>query len=75
LPRTRPQTHRRVSTNKTLAERIEARLNLALTHQERAELEVVDARRGLASGGPGRLVIRLSLADVAGIAAAVVEDV
>jgi hypothetical protein len=59
----------------TLAERIEARLNLALIHQERAELEVPDARRGLATGGPGRLVIRLSLADVARIAAAVAEDV
>jgi hypothetical protein len=45
----------------TLAERIEARLDLALIHQERAELKVPDATRGLATDGPDELVVRQSL--------------
>lgn len=52
----------------SLQERIQARLELALIHQERAGFEV-DAARGLATGGPDAPVIRLSLEDVARIAA------
>jgi hypothetical protein len=57
----------------TLAERIEARLNLALIHHERADIEVPDAARGLATGGPDDLVVRLTLLEVAHLAAEVAE--
>ena len=58
----------------TLAEKIAARLGLALIHQERAAFEVHWARRGLATGGPDNLVVRLTVEDVARIAAQVAEE-
>ncbi|XVU25828.1 helix-turn-helix transcriptional regulator [Actinoplanes sp. CA-054009] len=57
-----------------LAEIIQARIELALIHQERASIEVPGARRGLAGGGPDHLTVRLTIADVARIAAQVLED-
>ncbi|BCJ51827.1 hypothetical protein Asp14428_33020 [Actinoplanes sp. NBRC 14428] len=57
----------------SLQERIQARLELALIHQERAGFETL-GRRGLATGGPEETVIRLSIEDVARIAALAVEE-
>lgn len=56
-----------------LAKRIEARLNEALDRQVAAELYIYDPDdRGLAAGEPGSgcVYLRLTLADVARIAAA-----
>jgi hypothetical protein len=58
----------------SLQGRIAARLELALLHQERGGFEVPDARRGLATGGPDDLIIRLAVEDVARIAARAVDE-
>ena len=58
----------------TLEERIAARLGLALIHQERAGFEAFGAERGLATGGPAEPVIRLTVEDVARIAAQVAVE-
>ena len=57
----------------SLQDRIQARLEAALIHQERAGFESF-AARGLASGGPDTPVIRLSVEDVARIAAQTAEE-
>lgn len=57
----------------SLQERIYAQLELALVHHERAGIESL-GRRGLAGGGPDEPVIRLSLQDVARIAASVAQE-
>jgi hypothetical protein len=57
----------------TLADRIQAALEAALLHHERADILKPEARRGLATGGPDDPVIRLTIEDVARIAAQVAE--
>ena len=58
----------------SLQERIAARLELALIHHERAGIEALTARQGLATGGPDEPIIRLALNDVARIAAQVAAE-
>ncbi|MGA5304598.1 hypothetical protein ACPCHT_32135 [Nucisporomicrobium flavum] len=57
----------------SLQERIHLRLESALTRQERASFETFGGR-GLATDGPDGPVIRLSMNDVARIAAQAVEE-
>jgi hypothetical protein len=58
----------------TLEERIFARLSEALSHHSGARITAPDARCGLATGGPDNPVIRLTVQDVARIAAQVAEE-
>lgn len=58
----------------TLAEKIAARLNAALTHHQRAGITKPAERRGMAVGGPDDPRIVLSMEDVARIAALTSED-
>lgn len=58
----------------SLQDRIQARLEAALQHHERAEISAPFAARGLATGGPDRPVIRLAIEDVARIAAQAAES-
>ncbi len=53
---------------------IQARIESALLHHERAGIEALDVQRGLATGGPDAPVIRLTIADVARIAAHAVDE-
>ena len=57
-----------------LSDRIQARLELALQHQERVQIERPEARSGLATGGPDAPVIRLTMEDIARIAAEVAAE-
>jgi hypothetical protein len=58
----------------SLPELIQARIEAALLHHERADSFVPDARRGMATGGPDDLVVRLTVPDVARLAAHAAED-
>ncbi len=56
-------------------QRIAARLHEALDHHVRADIFTLTAERGLAAGGPDAPSIRLTVEDVARIAAGVVDDI
>lgn len=58
----------------TLEERIAEKLHVALKDMESGGISVVGADRGLGTGPPGRGIIRLTVEDVAKIAAAVAEE-
>jgi hypothetical protein len=58
----------------SLQETIQARIEAALLHHEHAGIYAPAERRGLATGGPDQPVIRLSLHDVARVAAQAAED-
>jgi hypothetical protein len=57
-----------------LEELIFARLHEALSHHAAARISVPDARCGLATDGPDEPVIRLTVEDVARIAAQVADE-
>ena len=50
-------------------ERVAAQLHAALLHHQRVGIECLHASRGVATGGPEVPVIRLTIEDMAGIAA------
>ncbi|MEV6489499.1 hypothetical protein AB0M20_12845 [Actinoplanes sp. NPDC051633] len=58
----------------SLHEAIQAGIEAALLHHERAGIVAPDQRRGLATGGPDHPTIRLSIQDVARVAARAAEQ-
>lgn len=61
-------------TEPTIEQRIAEKLHAALTEFEQLGISVPGGQRGMGTGASGQAIIRLSVEDVASIAAGVVHE-